>query len=613
MPREIDHVELLDAAERERAEQRLLWLRDPTRPQQPGAAHTRLFSPEGWESLEQAVRQRRYSSEELAQLPDALADLARERARLRGRGWLGGFLHKPLAIGSTERVPAAALSPLFEPVQTSASPGGPSEALRALGAVLELHVNRFIELREQAEYDAETQREKLAALLPKPEARGTAAATPELRAALAALLSKPQNGESGPRADSRAALARLLSDATQTGADSQADPRELLARLLSDSAQGDALSGVLPGALQQEALGDLLAQPESRAVLAAMLNAQPGSGAGASVLLTEAARENPKEPPTVAELAQSWLDRTEDAWQELARWLIKHSDLPSTENDLARILVGLRAFELDGLARPDRRFYRLAVGARKLGFERDMTARMRGENASALIVPQPVCVALSAPKDVRVLQPDLEYGVLSDVAIAQGIGEGLALALTSPALGPLLTRPRGASVSAAMGGLFAQLRADSEYLRRVDGFERDAAEKAARIAALWLLLRARLHAALSLTWNAAARSSEERIQQLSAAGARAFGRPVPRGMLALTLLSEVSSEQQLAGLHWGFELHALLRERFDQDFYLNPRLSEVLRGAAARGAGLDAPGLAAELGAQSRGKAALDRLFELLG
>jgi hypothetical protein len=290
--------------------------------------------------------------------------------------------------------------------------------------------------------------------------------------------------------------------------------------------------------------------------------------------------------------------------------LIKHSELPSTENDLARILVGLRALKLDGLARPDRRFFRLAQGARRLGFERDMTARMRGENAPGLLVPQPVCIALSAPRDVRVLQPDPEYGVLSDLSVAQGMGEGLALALISPAVSPLLTHPRGASVSAAMGCLFAELRADSEYLRRVDGFERDAAEQAARVAALWLLARARLHAALTLVWTRAARSSEERVQQLSAAGERALGRAVPRGMLALTLLAEDTSEEQWLGLHWGLELHTLLRERFDQDFYLNPRLSDVLRGAAARGAGLDAPGLATELG--MRRSAALDRLFELL-
>jgi hypothetical protein len=608
VPREIDHAELLDAALRERAEQRLLWLRDPTRPQQPGDAYKRLFSPEGWESLEQAVRERRYGDAELTQLPDMLADLARERARLAGRGWLGVFLHKPLAIGSTQRVPAAALSPLFEPVQTVQSPSGPSEALRALGAALESDVMRFIELRERAEYDAETLRDKLARLLPKPERRDAPAPHAPGSAqheALARLMPSPEQREAFEalsRNEQREALARLMSSSQQ---------REALAQLIESADQAAIVTGAQPSA----ALAQLSSNAEQAEARARQIAGGPESEALAARRVLFAPAETAEAPaaPTASELAETWLERTDDAWQELTRWLIKHSELPSTENNLARILVGLRAFDLDGLARSDRRFFRLAVGARKLGFERDMTARMRGENTPALLLPLPLCVPISAPRDVRVLQPDLEYGVLSDLSIAQGIGEGLALALISPAVGPLLSRPQGASVSAAMGGLFAQLRADSVYLRRVDGFERDAAEKAARIAALWLLLRARMNAALALTWRASARSSEERLQQLAAAGQRALGHPVPRGMLAMTLLAQESSEQQFAGLHWGFELHALLRERLDQDFYLNPRLSEVLRGAATRGAGLDAPGLAAELSTRSRGASALDRLFELLG
>lgn len=516
MAREIDHAELLDAAQRERAEQRLLWLRDPRRAQEDGPAFTRLLSVEGWESLEQAIRDRRYSPLELTHLPDVWADLARERARRTGRDWLGSWLQKELAIGSTQRVPAVALSPLFEPIQASLSPSGPTEALRALGAALDQQVFRLLELRERAEYDAETQLAKLARLMPRP----APATTPD------------------------------------------APPQQL--------------------------------QPEAQR---------------RSVVSGPVTKDVPQ--PSVQEQAEALLSRTDDAQRELGRWLVKHTELPGAESDLARLMLGLRAFALDGLARPDRRFFRLATGARKLGFERDMNARMHGENAPGLLVPQPVSFALTAPRDVRVLQPDLEYGVLSDLSVAEGLGAGLALALMSPSLSPVLSRPRGASVSAAMGGLFVQLRADAEYLRRVDGFERDAAEKAARLAALWLLLRARLAAALTLTWRGAARSKEERVQQLKAAGERAVGYELPVGMLALTLLAEDTSERQFVGLHWGFELHTLLRERFDQDFYLNPRLSEVLRGAAARGANLDAPGMAAELGA--KGSQAVTRLVELLG
>jgi hypothetical protein len=64
-----------------------------------------------------------------------VAELARERARLRGRGWLGTFLHQPLAVGSTERVPAAVLAPLLDS-QLQALPTLPAEQSRIRGVGL---------------------------------------------------------------------------------------------------------------------------------------------------------------------------------------------------------------------------------------------------------------------------------------------------------------------------------------------------------------------------------------------------------------------------------------------------------------------------------------------
>jgi hypothetical protein len=148
-------------------------------------------------------------------------------------------------------------------------------------------------------------------------------------------------------------------------------------------------------------------------------------------------------------------------------------------------------------------------------------------------------------------------------------------------------------------------------LRRVDGLEREVAEKAARHAALWLLLRARLHAATSVAMHAAVRTNAERISQLVAAGERALGLTLPAGIMALQLLAADGPTESFAGLYWGFALHAALRERFDDDYYLNPRVSEVIRGATARGGGIDAVGITAELG--SSGSAGLARVLELLG
>jgi hypothetical protein len=319
----------------------------------------------------------------------------------------------------------------------------------------------------------------------------------------------------------------------------------------------------------------------------------------------------PAEPvPAVdsAERASEWLSKTDDAARELIGWLVKRTQTPPS---LSALVTALRASQLDGLARPARRFYRLAAGARKLGFERDMTARMHGEDGNSPWVPVPCCLPLSVPNDVRVVQPALDYGLLSDLAVAQGLGEGLALALVSPAIGSVLSRPLGVSVSKALGGLFLQLRAESNYLRRIDELEPEHATRAARHAALWILVRGRLAAARLCASRLPARSAQERIAQLMAAGERALGYELPRGLAAVTLLGQTNPEQDFEAIARGCELHAALRERYDVDFYLNPRVGELLRGAAARGNSLDANGFAAEL--STHAGAGLARLFEILG
>ena len=323
----------------------------------------------------------------------------------------------------------------------------------------------------------------------------------------------------------------------------------------------------------------------------------------------EPAPSEPEPLPSVETLAQSWLAETDDAAHELGGWLVKQS--PVTAGDeLARLWISLRAVALDGLSRPQRRFHRLAEGARRLGFEREMNARMHGETAAAQLVPLPSCVSTTGPAGVRVLQPGLEYGWLSDLAVAQGMGEGLAQALVSPALGPATGSARASSVARALGALWLQLRAERGYLQRVDGIDARPAGQLARQTGLWLLFRVRLAAALCVA-DEAARSQQERRALRIAASQRALGRELPESVLALLCVQDVTPAQTFEALLRGCELHAALRERYDSDFYSNPRVSEVLRGAAARGSLLSAADWSAELAAEPR--AGLRRLLELVG
>jgi hypothetical protein len=167
------------------------------------------------------------------------------------------------------------------------------------------------------------------------------------------------------------------------------------------------------------------------------------------------------------------------------------------------------------------------------------------------------------------------------------------------------------SVSAALGGLFLQLRADPGYLRRIDGFDPDVAARVGQHAGVCVLLRARWAAALLLAEQAPARDVRDRLQQLMAASERALSRALPEPIAALALLTAGPRAHDFSALSRGYELHAALRERYDIDFHSNPRVSEVVRGAAARGSTVTAEELGVELAASPA--AGIERAIELLG
>jgi len=525
MARIEDHAELLERAQRESAEIRLAWLRghglgrenETARAslyRQTETARARLLGQEGQESLEQALREHRYSPAELRWLPRQLAQLAREEVLREGYRRLSQSLATRVPVGSEARTPRELLGLLADPKHST---HGPNALLRALGAAWDPHTAYFAELRDRANHAASLQ----------------------------------------------------LAQVPVTPAEVSADPAT---------------------APQLDAVHD------------------KAKTAG----LIEPAAATP--PPSPVEYAEQWLSSTDDAAYELIAWLTKRSS-ERGETGLGTLFTGLRAMQLDGLATPQRRLFRLAEGARRLGFERDMSARMRAEAGETWLIPAAQCVVLAVPSDVRVVQALPEYGVLSDLADAQSLGEALALCLVSPALSPVLSRPVGTSVSvgACIGGLFLQLRADPGYLHRVEGIDKTHAATLGRHAALWILLRARLAAALYCAERRPARSAAERVASWASAGERALGpgNELPPALATLMLVGAAAPERDFEALARGCELHAALRERYDVDFYLNPRVSEVLRGAAQRGNTLEPAELGAELRTDTG--AGIARMFELLG
>jgi hypothetical protein len=323
------------------------------------------------------------------------------------------------------------------------------------------------------------------------------------------------------------------------------------------------------------------------------------------IILAEAP---PSPPPSAADRAREFLASTDDATREMTRWLVK----PTGSGTIAWhvLLRALRAPDLDGLAKPARRLARIANGLRGLDFERDLNARVRGETAAAALDPRARVLALSVPSDIRIALSTLQFGVLSDVYAAYGVGQGLALALTSPAQPDLLRRPALPGVADAIGTTYMQLRADPEYLRRIEALEPLWVEKLGRHAGVVVLLEARLQAALSLAASEP-RDRSEWSQQLTAALERALAVEIPQGLATLAAWSVPPGQTAFEACAAGLAAHVGLRERYDADWYRNPRVSEVLRGAATRGTTLAVPEFLDELGVDARVAAA--RVIELLG
>jgi hypothetical protein len=283
-----------------------------------------------------------------------------------------------------------------------------------------------------------------------------------------------------------ALIAGLWSDGSIEGHDHRATalarateaiaPRLLELRMRALAAYNSQMEG-LPDALPDPASLMTLALPPGLAEafgVAPPKRAEPapdprnsrGQGAqGAKpsgIILADAP---PPPPPSAADLAREFLSSTDDAAREMTRWLVRPTSGSGTIG-WHSLFRALRAPELDGLAKPTRRLARVANGLRGLDFERDLNARVRGETANAALDPRARVLPLSIPSDIRIAQSNLTFGILSDVYAAQAVGQGLALALMSPALPDLLRRPVLPGAADALGTAYMQLRADPQYLLR---------------------------------------------------------------------------------------------------------------------------------------------------
>jgi hypothetical protein len=295
------------------------------------------------------------------------------------------------------------------------------------------------------------------------------------------------------------------------------------------------------------------------------------------------------------EVAAAFLRATEAAADDAVGFLLRrlHGSGP---RPLHTLVHAVRAPHLDSEVARRSRSLRVSAWLRALGFEPELH-RMRAEVDRSAIGPCSAVLLVDAPRDVRVVTSLHESGAVSDLFAADGVARGLAHALCHPAL-PTLVRIAGGPSTAGAFGLLGMLAwADREQLVRVQGLTDLQAERVSRLLSTYALLEARALVSLALLPAFELSAARGRLEAQAEALSSALRVEVPPFVAGVLANDRVGARgralERLAGLA---AAHGL-RERFDADWYRNPRSADVLRAAAARGVALRPEAFALELGA----------------
>jgi len=304
------------------------------------------------------------------------------------------------------------------------------------------------------------------------------------------------------------------------------------------------------------------------------------------------------------DVARSWLDQTEELTRE-ALAFARRSLSGEVETGFDGLWLALGQ-PMRGLFSRDARSRRLASEWEPLGLRRMLSARARSapDHPGPFLAPH--VVVLSAPQEVRVSAAAREYGLASELASAEAIGRAVGIVHGSAALPIGLRFASVGTVSRAVGSLAVQRFLAPRFLQKVRGLNRRESDVVSRLAALYYLLDSRLAAAAVLVRRIEGPTA---LDEIAALAERALLGSVQRGPAAVLTLRAAPGGPFRGKAH-GPALAWALRERFDEDWYLNPRAAEPLRGAMARAGEFSVEAFATELSTElPRGVEKLGELF----
>jgi hypothetical protein len=309
-------------------------------------------------------------------------------------------------------------------------------------------------------------------------------------------------------------------------------------------------------------------------------------------------------PEDARERATQFLETTQEVTREAIQFA-ERAHLQRVETGLDAIWVALGQ-SMQGLVPREGRLRRLASEWEPLGLRSLLATRARAalDHEGPFLAPH--LIALEAPGQLRLSASEREYGLASELASAEAIGRALGIAHGSPTL-PMATRFASVgTVARAVGSLAVVRMMEPHFLRKQRGLSVRESEQVARLCALWFLLDARLSAAQSLGRTLRGPSA---IDQATALAEQALLGSVQRGPAA-ALVVRASGGAVFRGKAHAPALAWAFRERFDEDWYLNPRAAEPLRGALAQAGEFSIEAFAEELGTGvDQGIAKLSELF----
>jgi hypothetical protein len=282
----------------------------------------------------------------------------------------------------------------------------------------------------------------------------------------------------------------------------------------------------------------------------------------------------------MVEAARGFLDATSDMAAEARELLAPGAD---------HVLALVRAL---ATAEPRRKMSAIGADLAPLGFDRELAARVRVEpRASFDFDPRSRVLALDPPHDVRIVSGALALGPLSELYDREAVGRALAASLASVGLPYALRSPPIGSLGRALGTAVASLSSDSGFLRRTRDLASKSAVARARIASAVLVLDTRLHAAAFLS-----RDARERGDDASVRLGRAIALRVPKPLAEIVVHSPAALGPRVLSRLTGLAMTAAMRERYDEDWFRNPRAAEPLRAAAERAGTLAGETFLTELG-----------------